>query len=114
MTEYTIDATNKKLGRVATEAAMILMGKNDPDYAPNVVAKNKVTITNASKIDLSPKKLKEEYARYSGYPGGLRFEQRGKKIDRLGFAPIFEHAVRGMLQKNRLQDKMMKNLTITE
>lgn len=114
MTEYTIDATNKKLGRIATEVATILRGKNTPTFAPNVAPDHKVTIINASKVDLSGGKLQEIYDRYSGYPGGRKEESRGHLIDRRGFAPVFEHAVRGMLPANRLRSRMMNNLTIVE
>jgi large subunit ribosomal protein L13 len=113
--EYTIDATGKAVGRVATEVAMILMGKNSPDFANNKVAPNKVTIENASKAKISPKKMKEvDYAKYSGYPGGLRFETMEKVIEKKGYAEIFKRAVYGMLPGNKLRSPRMKNLTITE
>lgn len=114
MANYTIDATNKKLGRVATEAANMLRGKNEATYAPNKLSGNRVTIENAGKIDLSGVKLAEMYDRYSGYPGGRKEETRGHLIERRGIVPVFQHAVRGMLPKNRLRDRMMKNLIINE
>ena len=112
--EYTLDATNKKLGRLATEAALILRGKNSPHFAPNVLADVKVTIINTSKADLSPAKLNEKYARYSGYPGGLRFEKRSRTIEKKGYAEVFRKAVRGMLPNTRLRALQLNNLTITE
>jgi large subunit ribosomal protein L13 len=112
--EYTIDAAGQKLGRVASEAAMILRGKNSPDFQPNVVSGNKVTIINASQIDLSQVKLDKEYKRYSGYPGGLKHETREHLIDRKGYKEVFEKAVYGMLPGNRLRAKIMKNLMIQE
>ncbi len=112
--EYIFDATGKSLGRMATEVAMILRGKNEPDFTPNVVPQVKVIINNASKVSLTPAQLKAEYKRYSGYPGGLTEEPRGHAIERLGYAIIFEKAVRGMLPNNKLRSRMMKNLEINE
>ncbi|MDH5441990.1 MAG: 50S ribosomal protein L13 [Candidatus Nomurabacteria bacterium] len=112
--EYTIDASGKKLGRVASEAAMILRGKNSPDFTPNKVSGNKVHVINASKIDLADVKLLDEYMSYSGYAGGQKRETRGHLIDRKGYAPVFEKAVYGMLASNKLRAPLMKNLTITE
>lgn len=113
--EFTIDATNKKLGRVATEAASILMGKNDPSFEKHTVSGNKVTITNASQADISEKKKAEKnYAKYSGYPGGLRFETLGDVIEKKGYEEAFRRAVYGMLPGNKLRAKIMKNLIVTE
>ena len=112
--EHKIDATNKKLGRIASEAAMVLRGKTDTSFAPNVVPDNKVVIENASKVDLSDARMEETYARYSGYPGGLTHEKRGNLIKRKGFRSIFEKAVSGMLPKNKLRKQFLKNLIVNE
>jgi large subunit ribosomal protein L13 len=113
--EFTIDATGKKLGRVATEAASILMGKNDPSFEKHTVSGNKVVITNAAKADISEKKKSEKkYGKYSGYPGGLRFETLGDVIEKKGYGEVFARAVYGMLPGNKLRAKIMKNLTVTE
>ena len=112
--EYIFDVTGKSLGRTATEIAMILRGKNEPNFAPNVVPQVRVIINNASKVSLSSSQLKAEYKRYSGYPGGLTEEPRGHAIERLGYKIIFEKAVRGMLPNNKLRSLMMKNLEINE
>lgn len=112
--EYTLDATGKKLGRIATEAANLLRGKTEASFERHVMPKVKVTIINASKIDLSNKKLEEEYTRYSGYPGGLKRETRGHLIDRKGYKDVFTKAVYGMIPGNRLRSLIMKNLTINE
>ena len=70
---YTLDAENKKIGRVATEAAVFLMGKNNQNFARNTVPQVTVQIKNASKASIDEKKmLQNTYSRYSGYPGGLR------------------------------------------
>ena len=67
--EYIIDATNKRLGRVATEAASVLLGKNTTHFAKNVVEPVLVKITNAKQLDISEKRSKEEFQTYSGHPG---------------------------------------------
>jgi len=115
MKTYTIDAQQKKLGRIASEAAKILMGKNSVDYAPNKVADVKVIVINASKLDIDAKKKQEkEYTRYSGYPGGLFTRTLGNVIEKKGYSEVVRMAVEGMLPKNKLQAKMIKNLTVTE
>jgi large subunit ribosomal protein L13 len=113
--KYTIDATNKKVGRVATEAAVYLMGKNSPSFKRNVTADVKVEITNAGKASIAhTKKSQKTYARYSGYPGGLRKPTMTEVIEKKGHSEIFKEAVWGMLPKNKLRSKMIQNLTITE
>lgn len=115
MTKHVIDAQNKKLGRVATEAAMILMGKNTPAFARNIAPDVKVEIINASKADISEKKKEGKfYLTYSGYPGGQKNEKLGKLIERKGTAEAFKRAVKGMLPDNKLKTKMLLNLTVTE
>ncbi len=113
--EYTIDAQNKKLGRVASEAAKILMGKNRADFVRNAIPDVKVKITNASKADILNKKLQEKtYKSYSGYPGGLKERKMKKTVDDKGYKEAFRKAVYGMLPTNKLRPKMIKNLIITE
>ncbi|NCS99715.1 50S ribosomal protein L13 [Candidatus Parcubacteria bacterium] len=113
--KYTIDATGRSLGRIASEVAIILMGKNSPDFANNKVANNKVLIENASKANISQKKKKTtEYAQYSGYPGGLKFVSMEKTIEKKGYEEVFKKAVYGMLPGNKLRSLRMKNLTITD
>lgn len=112
--EYTIDATGKRLGKIATLAASYLNDKNEPDFARNTVALVSVTITNASKMDLSEKKSKEIYQSYSGYPGGRRTETLEHLGKRLGYGEAVRRTIKGMLPKNKLQARMMKNLTVTE
>lgn len=113
--EHTIDATEKKLGRVASEAAVLLMGKNVADFQKNEVANVKVNITNASKLDIDSKKLNsKEYKRYSGYPGGLKIRKMSHVVDNKGYKEVVERAIYGMLPANKLRAKVMKNLVITE
>jgi large subunit ribosomal protein L13 len=111
---YIIDATGKKLGRVASEAASILRGKKDVGFAPNKVSADTVVIENASKIDLPEWRLGEEYKTYSGYPGGLKHESRGHLKDRRGMKEVVMRTVRGMLPRNKLRTPMLKNLTIND
>ena len=113
--EHNIDATEKKLGRIASEAAILLMGKNSPDFAKNIVADIKVNIINASNLNLSNKKMEtKEYKRYSGYPGGLKIRKMSEVINKKGIGEVVKKAVYGMLPANKLRAKMMKNLIITE
>ncbi len=111
----TIDATNRTIGRVATEAAMVLMGKDMPNYRPNVVSEVEVIIENASKTKITEKKMNEkEYKKYSGYPGGLKHESLKKIIENKGYAEVYKNAIKGMLPANRLRDLRLKNLQITD
>lgn len=112
--EYVFDAEGASLGRLASEVAMALRGKNQPDFQPNIAPNVTVVINNASKVALNDSQLKAEYKRYSGYPGGLRHESRDHAIDRLGYKIVWEKAVYGMLPNNRLRAVMMKNLIIND
>jgi len=112
--EYTIDATAKRLGKVATEAATVLLGKDKADFAKHTVADVVVKIENASKMDIPEKKKTEIYQSYSGYPGGRKTETLEHLGKRLGYAEVVRRTVKGMLPKNKLQALMMKNLIITE
>lgn len=112
--EYTIDATGKRLGIVATEAATYLLGKDQPDFAKHTVAPVTVTIVNASQLDLTEKKQGEIYQRYTGYPGGRREETFTHLAKRLGYAEPVKRTVKGMLPSNKLRAEMMKNLIINE
>jgi large subunit ribosomal protein L13 len=112
--EYTLDATGQKLGRLATKVALLLRGKTQASFERHIMPDVKVTITNASKIDLSAKKMGEEYKRFTGYPGGLKTETRGHLIGRKGYKDVFTNTVYGMLPGNRLRKQIMKNLIINE
>lgn len=114
-TPVTIDAFGKKLGRVASEAASILIGKNRTDVTRNNVHDVSVTITNASKAAITEKKLEQkEYKTYTGYPGGLNTESLKQLVARKGYAEAFRLAVYNMIPSNKLRKQIMKNLTITE
>ncbi|HEY4511843.1 MAG TPA: 50S ribosomal protein L13 [Candidatus Paceibacterota bacterium] len=115
MTTHTIDATNKKIGRVASEAAALLIGKNNTSFVRNKIIGSKVEIVNTSKALIDERKKNDkEYATYSGYPGGIKTETVSRLIERKGYSEIFRKAVYGMLPQNKLKKGMMKNLTITE
>jgi len=115
MTKHVIDAKDKKIGRVASEAAIILMGKNTPAFAKNTVADVKVEIINAAKADISEKKKNTRFhITYSGYPGGQKREMLGKLMERKGVTEVFKRAVKGMLPDNKLKTKMLLNLKVTE
>jgi large subunit ribosomal protein L13 len=115
MTDYTIDARGKALGRVASEAAKALMGKMSVRYTPHLPSDVKVVITNVSNMLRTERKDGGKvYSTYSGYPGGLKRETLGAFRARKGHAEPVRRAVLRMLPNNRLRPGRMKNLTISE
>ncbi|MFZ2522545.1 MAG: uL13 family ribosomal protein [Minisyncoccia bacterium] len=115
MNKYIIDAENKSMGRVATEAAVFLMGKGLKDFKKNTVSDVEVLVKNASKAKIDEKKrLSKTYSVYSGYPGGLRQPSMDDVISKKGYAEVFRQAVSGMLPKNKLRVKMLKRLIVKE
>lgn len=115
MKKYIIDASGKKLGRIASEVASILIGKASPDFQKNKVADVKVEVINSSKLDISEKKARTKiYTNYSGYPGGLKKKTLSEIATKNGFAGVLEKAVTGMIHNNRLKKEMLKNLIIKE
>jgi large subunit ribosomal protein L13 len=112
--EYTIDASGKRLGKVATEAASYLIGKNSATVTRNNVTPVTVTIINASKLDVPVKKVSEIYQSYSGYPGGRKTETLEHLGKRRGYGEVLKRTIKGMLPKNKLQPLMLKNLKVTE
>ena len=113
--EYTIDATGQRLGRVASEIAVLLMGKQLPDFTRNKVPNVSVTVTNASLLDIDNKKREQKtYNRYSGYPGGLKTQRMEEVIAKKGYEAVLLNAISGMLPANKLRPLMLKNLTINE
>ena len=113
--KHTIDAQGKKIGRIASQAAAILMGKSSPAFAKNKVADEKVEILNASKVDVTAKKKTGDvYVTYTGFRGGLNSESLGELITRRGMTEVFRRAVTRMLPNNRLRDERIKNLTVKE
>ena len=107
-----IDATNEVLGRLASQVAKILRGKNKPNYTPHVDCGDYVIVINAEKVKLTGDKLDSTlYVRHTGYPGGQRFATPAEYLSK---KPEFviEEAVRGMLPKTRLGDAIFKNLKV--
>lgn len=111
---HTIDATGKRLGKVATEAATILLGKNDPAFAKHIIADVAITIENVSKLDIPEKKKGEIYQSYSGYPGGRKTETLEHLGERLGYAEVVRRTIGGMLPNNKHKKPLLAKLTITE
>lgn len=113
--EFTIDAQGKSIGRIATEAAHILMGKNSPAFARNKIVGSRVRIINAAKVTVTEKKKSDtKYARYSGYPGGFRYENMEELVAKKGMSAVLERAVAGMIPNNKLKKDTLKLLVISE
>jgi large subunit ribosomal protein L13 len=113
--KHTIDAQGKRIGRIASQAASILMGKNSTSFAKNVVADAKVEITNSKAADVkTKKKIGDVYTTYTGHRGGLNKEKLGELIDRRGMNEVIKRAVYRMLPDNKLRDRRMKNLTVKD
>jgi large subunit ribosomal protein L13 len=109
---HIIDASDEVLGKVATRAARLLSGKHKPLYAPNMDVGDFVVVINASKVKYTGKKLTQKmYYSHSGYPGGLKTE-RLEELQEKYPERILEHAVKGMLPRNKLNARMMKRLRI--
>lgn len=109
---YHLDADGKILGRFATEVAGLLIGKQEPEYAPHKLPRVYVVVTNTDKIRFTGNKLKQKmYYSYSGYSGGLRQRPLEEQMKRDSRKVIFD-AVYGMLPKNSLRDHRMKQLKL--
>ena len=111
---FVIDATNEILGRLASQVAKILRGKNKPSYTPHTNCGDYVIVINADKVKLTGAKMTDKvYTRYTGFPGGQRFATPADFLTTDKKAElVVEHAVRGMLPKTRLGEAIMKNLKV--
>lgn len=110
--EYIIDAKNKRLGRLASEVAVILQGKKRPDYAPNKRGDDKVIIKNASQISVSGDKAKKTiYYRHTGYMGHLR-ERTLEEVKAKSPEKLLRIAIENMLPRNFLRAKRLNMLKI--
>ncbi len=110
---YLIDAQGKKLGRVASQAALYLRGKGSAAYVPNELPDAQVEILNAAKISITEKKGTQTiYLRYSGYPGGLRETQLADFVTKKGHAELLRKVILGMLPRNRQRSRIIKHLTV--
>ncbi len=109
---YIIDAANKPLGRVATEAARMLRGKHKPIFTPHVDTGDYVIVINADKVVLTGKKMEQKFNyRHSGYPGGMTATPYSEFLAKKPELAM-ELAVKGMMRKNRLGRKMIKKLKV--
>lgn len=112
-TTYTIDATDRTLGRVCSEAAHALLGKRSVHFAKNQALPVTVVIENASKLHLPTRRTEGKvYTHYTGYPGGLREMRMDVMIDKKGIADVVKKTVDGMIPRNRLRAPRMKNLVV--
>ncbi len=109
---YVIDAQDVVLGRLASEAAAILRGKNKPYYTPNIDTGDYVIVINAAKVKLTGKKLEQKnYYSYSGYPGGLKTKSC-KDLMQEKPELVVEKAIKGMLPHNKLGSAQFKKLHV--
>jgi len=109
---HTIDATNKVLGRLSAQIAILLQGKHKPNFLPYKDMGDFVIVKNIEKLKITGKKMEQKkYYRHSGYPGGLK-EIPLKKLFREKPSKVLIRAIWGMLPKNRLRAKMIKRLKI--
>ncbi|MBI5456570.1 50S ribosomal protein L13 [Candidatus Kaiserbacteria bacterium] len=113
--EHTIDASGERLGRVASRAAKILMGKSSAGYTPHIPADLTLTISNASKMHIAQKKrLQKTYTEYSGHPGGLKRESLSHLAARKGHKEVLRQAIERMLPRNAMRAKRLKSLKISD
>lgn len=109
---HKIDAKDKAIGRISTQIATILRGKNKPEYQPNIDAGDIVEVINVDKVKFTGKKLEQKkYYSYSGYQSGLK-TRKMSDINKKNPAEILMRAVKQMLPPTRLRDNMLKRLII--
>ena len=109
---HLIDAEEAVLGRVASKAAMILMGKHKPSYTPYIDTGDHVIVVNAQKIKLTGRKEEQKiYRRHSGYPGGLT-ETSARTVRQTRPVKLVEDAIQGMLPKTKLGKQMYRKLKV--
>ena len=112
-TTYTIDATDRTIGRVCSEAAHALLGKRSVHFAKNFAMPITVVIENASKMHLPTTRTHGKiYTHYTGYPDGLREVRMDVMIEKKGIADVVKKTVDGMIPRNRLRAPRMKNLIV--
>lgn len=109
---YVVDAEGQTVGRLASEVAKVLRGKNKPTFTPYVDTGDYVIIVNADKVKFTGKKLvKKTYFRHSGYQGGTTFTPAGRMLEKFP-TRVLEHAIKGMLPHNRLGAQMFRKLSV--
>lgn len=113
MADYTIDAKNKKIGRLASEIAVILQGKKNPSYDPRLEGEDRAIIKNIDKISLSQKKADQRiYYRHTTQIGHLKKQTLSELIEKKGTAEALKKIVKEMLPENKLRVRRMKKLII--
>ena len=113
--EKIIDASGRTLGRVTSEVAVLLMGKNSASFERNVYCGYPVKVINASKLKITAKKLEEIYhTRYSGYRGGLRILKGTETAEKRGLKELIKLAVYQMLPSNKIRREMLKHLVVLD
>ena len=109
-----VDAEGQTLGRMASKVAIMLRGKNKPNYTPHVDCGDNVIVINAEKITMTGNKMETKtYIRHTGYPGGQRSLTAAELMERKPIA-VVEKAVKGMLPKNKLGADLFRNLKVYE
>jgi large subunit ribosomal protein L13 len=109
---FVVDASGQTLGRLASEVARVVRGKHKPIYSPSIDAGDYVIVVNADKVHVTGRKLEQKmYYRHSGYPGGIKEISLRRMLEEHP-TRVIEHAVKGMLPKNRLGRKMIRKLKI--
>lgn len=109
---FVVDATDKVLGRLATEIARRLRGKHKPEYTPHVDTGDYIVVVNVDKLRVTGAKAEQKiYYRHSGYPGGI-YEDTFAKLQQRAPARVLEKAVKGMLPKGPLGYAMIKKLKV--
>ena len=109
---FVVDATDKVLGRLATEIARRLRGKHKPEFTPHVDTGDYVVVVNAEKLRVTGAKAEQKvYYRHSGYPGGI-YEDTFTKLQQRAPVRVLEKAVKGMLPKGPLGYAMIKKLKV--
>lgn len=122
---FVVDADNMIVGRLATKIATVLMGKHKPTYTPHVDTGDYVVVLNCDKVKFSGKELahdshpyfsrkmqRKSYAKYSGFPSGLKNVTAEQKLERGQSTQVLSEAVRRMLPKNKLGRQMLKKLKL--
>jgi large subunit ribosomal protein L13 len=109
---HVIDADGAVLGRVASQAALILMGKHKPRYTPFMDTGDHIIVVNAAKVRMTGRKEQQKlYRRHSGYPGGLR-EEKARMVRQARPQRMVEEAISGMLPKSKLGKQMYRKLNV--
>lgn len=115
MKTITIDAAKQSLGRLASQVAATLRGKNEPTFAPHRLPDVTVAVVNAAQAVLTGRKgMTKTYTSYSGYPGGLKQTNVRQLRERRGASELLRRAVKGMLPRNKLRDQLLQRLTISD